>query len=286
VTTGRLLLVGTPIGNLEDMSPRAVRALSEASAIFCEDTRRTRQLLSALQIPAPSLVRLDQHTEASLAPRVAERVAAGEVVAVVTDAGMPTISDPGRRVVQEVAGRGLDVQVVPGPSAVSTALALSGMEAARYRFAGFLPRKGRDRAVAVAELAAEPDTVVIYEAPQRVARTVADLAAGCGPDRPVALARELTKRHEEVWRGTLGQAVGWLAASAEPPRGEWVLVVGPATPAAAGEPADEEILAALGSQPDRAAIARVAADLGVAKRRVYALAVASKKGDGHRATMP
>jgi 16S rRNA (cytidine1402-2'-O)-methyltransferase len=100
------------------------------------------------------------------------------------------------------------------------------------------------------------------------------------------LARELTKRHEEVWRGTLGQAVGWLAASAEPPRGEWVLVVGPATPAAAGEPADEEILAALGSQPDRAAIARVAADLGVAKRRVYALAVASKKGDGHRATMP
>src|SRR5579862_7591998 len=150
---GRLVVVGTPIGNLEDMSPRGVRALREATAIYCEDTRRTRALLSALGVPAPRLARLDAHTELSVAARAADEIEAGEVVALVSDAGMPCISDPGFLLVKEVAGRGLPTEVVPGPSSVSAALALSGLPASQYRFYGFLPRKGGDRAAALAAIA-------------------------------------------------------------------------------------------------------------------------------------
>jgi 16S rRNA (cytidine1402-2'-O)-methyltransferase len=280
---GRLVLVGTPIGNLDDLSPRGRRALAEADVIFCEDTRRTRKLLSAMAIPAPRLVRLDQHLEAAMAAPVLKEVAGGAIAVLVSDAGMPTISDPGYLVVRAVADAGHPVEVVPGPTAVSTALALSGLPASDYRFAGFLPRKGTDRAAAIDGVAASPVTTVVYESPHRVARTVADLAERCGPDRPVALARELTKLHEEVWRGALAGAVAWLAGADGQPRGEWVVVV-------AARPKDEhpveagldEIAGALAARlaegaDRRQAVAEVAASLGVAKRVVYDVAVSLKQ---------
>ena len=278
--SGRLVLVGTPIGNLDDMSPRAVKALGEADVIYCEDTRRVRALLSAMGVPAPRLVRLDQHNEADLAGQVTAAVESGLIAAVVSDAGMPTISDPGHRVVRAVAADGLAVEVVPGPSAVSTAIAVSGLPASRYRFVGFLPRRGRERADDLAALARDPDTTVIYESPHRVLRTLTDLAAACGAGRPVALARELTKLHEEVWRGTLGEAADKLRQAPESPRGEWVLVVGGMEPGADRDagPGEEDVRAALvrriAAGTDRKqAVAEVAAELRVPKRVVYNVAV-------------
>jgi 16S rRNA (cytidine1402-2'-O)-methyltransferase len=279
----RLVVVGTPIGNLEDMSPRAVRALREAGSIFCEDTRRTRKLLSALGVPAPRLVRLDRHTEQALVGAAVELIRSGRSVALVSDAGMPTISDPGSVLVKGVADAGLPAEVVPGPSAVTAALALSGLPAGQYRFAGFLPRKGRDRAEALAAVAADPATVVIYEAPLRVAATVSDLLGSGSGDRPVALARELTKLHEEVWRGPLGEAPAWLADRGEL-RGEWVIVLGPRPVAPAATVGDEEIsallMAKLAEGADRRqAVAEVTAELGLARRRVYEAAVALRARD-------
>lgn len=280
MSAGRLVIVGTPIGNLDDITPRAVQSLREADVIYCEDTRRTRRLLSAVGVPAPTLVRLDQHNEATLAPHIADTVETGTNAVLVTDAGMPTISDPGRIVVKEVAAKGLEIQGIPGPSAVSLALALSGFDASRYRFLGFPPRKGRARSDLMAEIAAEPGTVVVYESPNRVSRTLQDAVQSCGSARPVAVARELTKRHEEVWRGTLGDAVDWLASMSEEPRGEWVIVFGPAPVRAREEATDDEILAALRDADHldrRGAVAQVAILLQVPRRRVYDLAVAAKR---------
>lgn len=277
--SGRLVVVGTPIGNLEDMTPRATRALRESAVIYCEDTRRTRKLLSALGIPAPRLLRLDRHTEADLVEAAVGLITGGAVAALVTDAGMPTISDPGSLLVKAVAAAGLPTQVTPGPSAVSTALALSGLPAGEYRFTGFLPRKGKERRDALSRLSAEPAVVVMFEAANRVAATVADLLAVCGPERDLVAARELTKVHEEVWRGSLGAAVEWLAGIE--PRGEWVLMVGPRR--AADPPAADagDIEAALRTKLDggidrKQAVTEVAAELQIAKRVVYDAAVALK----------
>jgi 16S rRNA (cytidine1402-2'-O)-methyltransferase len=191
---------------------------------------------------------------------------------------MPGISDPGERVVQAAMAAGVAVEVVPGPSAVLTALVLSGLPAERFCFEGFLPRKGGKRSARLAALAAESRTTVVFESPQRVARTIDDLVAVCGPDRPFAAARELTKRHEEVWRGTLAAARAWVAGIE--PRGEWVLVVGGAPEVETG---DSEVLAALQGRLDAglsrsAAVADVAADLGVARGRVYKLALEGSSG--------
>jgi 16S rRNA (cytidine1402-2'-O)-methyltransferase len=276
---GRLVVVGTPIGNLEDMSPRAVRVLREATTIYCEDTRRTRALLSAIGVPAPRLARLDAHTERSVTGRVADEIAAGAVVALVSDAGMPTISDPGADVVAEVTGRGLAAEVVPGPSAVSAALALSGLPADRYAFVGFLPRKGRDRRQALADLANSPVTTVVYEAPNRVAATLTDISEACGGERRIALARELTKLHEEVWRGDLAGAVEWVTV--REPRGEYALVIAAAPPTPPAEVTPEDIAAALSARAGidrRAAVGEVATELGIPKRIVYDVAVALKHG--------
>jgi len=279
--TGRLVVVGTPIGNLEDLSPRALRTLREAATILCEDTRRTRKLLSALAVPAPRLVRVDQHTESSQVDAVVALVVEGATVVLVSDAGMPTISDPGHLVVKGVAAAGLPTEVVPGPCAVSAALALSGFPAAQYRFAGFLPRRGRDRHAALQAVADDAGAVVIYEAPNRVAATVSELAAVCGSDREVAAARELTKLHEEVWRGPLGEAARRLARADAETRGEWVLVIGPRPTPAPPTVGSAEIEAALrakleGGMDRRQAVAEVAAELGVAKRVAYEGAVALK----------
>ncbi|MCU1454049.1 MAG: hypothetical protein JWN46_2195 [Acidimicrobiales bacterium] len=270
---GRLLLVGTPIGNLGDLSPRAVEALASADLVCCEDTRRTGRLLQHAGVRAPALLTVNDHTEVRAIGDVLERLARGERVAVVSDAGMPGISDPGERLVRAAVDAGHVVEVVPGPSAAITALVVSGLSAGRFTFEGFLPRKGSGRTERLAAVAHEPRTVVLYEAPHRLARTLGDLAESCGGERRVVLARELTKLHEETWRGTLADAIERVAERA--PRGEYVLVLDGAPAAAA--PTDEVIAAALAAAlaagtSTRDAVTEVAEVLGVPRRRVYALA--------------
>ena len=270
---GALVVVGTPIGNLGDLSPRAVDALAGADVVACEDTRRTRALLSAAGVGGRRLMAVHEHNEAQRAAEIVALIGRGTRVALVTDAGMPGISDPGERVVAAVAAARHPVEVVPGPSALVTALVASGLPSERFVFEGFLPRKGSRRRRRLTALAAELRTAVLYEAPHRVQATVADLADACGADRPVVLARELTKLHEEVWRGTLGGAAEHVAATA--PRGEYVVVLGgaPEPPEASDADITEALEARIAAGDDRrAAVAGVASELDVAKRRVYELA--------------
>jgi 16S rRNA (cytidine1402-2'-O)-methyltransferase len=273
VTGGRLVVVATPIGNLGDLSPRAVEALARADAIVCEDSRRTGRLLEHAGVPRRRLIVANEHREAAAAEEVRRLLDQGATVAVVTDAGTPGISDPGERLVRAAILGDHDVEVVPGPTAAIAALVASGLPAARFVMEGFLPRKGRERSERLRELAGERRTVVLYEAPHRLARTLADLAAALGEDRQIALARELTKLHEEVWRGTLAEAVARVAEIE--PRGEHVLVIAGAS--APPAPSDQAVLDALSDHIDagedrRTAIDTVAVALGVPKRRVYALA--------------
>ncbi|MEO5679730.1 MAG: 16S rRNA (cytidine(1402)-2'-O)-methyltransferase [Acidimicrobiales bacterium] len=267
---GRLVLVATPIGNLGDLSPRAGQALAAADVVCCEDTRHSRKLLTAAGIRAERLVAVHEHNERAQAVAVVRWLAEGKVVAVVTDAGLPGISDPGERLVQAAAAAGHVVEVVPGPSAAVAGLVVSGLPTGRFCFEGFLPRKGAERARRVAAVAAEERTTVLFEAPHRLASTLGELAAACGPDRPCALARELTKLHEEVWRGTLAAAAA--RASEAVPRGEHVVVLGGAAPAATS---DEEVAAAVAEARAAGLSARDAANevaerLGVTRNRAYA----------------
>ena len=273
---GTLVLVGTPIGTLGDLAPRAAEALAAADVVCCEDTRRTGKLLSLAGIERRPFVVVNEHTEAREIPRLLARLARGERVAVVSDAGMPGVSDPGERLVAAAIAEGYPVEVVPGPSAALAALVVSGLPSGRFVFEGFLPRKGAARTERLAAVAGEPRTAVIFEAPHRVARTLADLVDACGPDRRVAVARELTKLHEEVWRGTLAGAAA-AAAQREPP-GEIVLVVegAPAT----APPDDDAVLAAVqaelaGGASARDAARAVADRLSVPRRRAYAIATAA-----------
>jgi 16S rRNA (cytidine1402-2'-O)-methyltransferase len=274
---GSVVLVGTPIGNLGDLSPRAVAALGSAEIVYCEDTRRTRALLAHAGITGARLRSLHQHNEHASVDRIVEEVGSGLRVALVSDAGMPGVSDPGRQVVAAVRAAGLAVSVVPGPSAAIAALVVSGMVTDRFCFEGFLPRSGAARRARIGRVVAEDRTVVLFEAPGRVAATLADLAAACGPERRVAVARELTKLHEEVWDGTLAQAVQWAGAGSL--RGEVVLVLEGAAGTPRADPDDAEVEAALARRLEagertRGAVDAVAAELGVARRRVYQLAVA------------
>jgi len=269
---GRLVVVGTPIGNLADLSPRAREALAGADLVACEDTRRTGRLLAAAGIERRPLVVVNDHTERRAAGDLVARARAGAVVALVTDAGMPGVSDPGEDVVAAFVAAGLPVEVVPGPTAATTALAASGLPTGRFVFEGFLPRKGSGRTARLAEVAAEQRTVVLYEAPHRAERTIADLVEACGPDRPVAIGRELTKLHEEWFRGDLAGAAVWLA---DEPKGEFVIVVGGAEPPA--DATDDDLRAALDAElaagsSTRDAVAAVVERYGVPKRRVYDLA--------------
>jgi 16S rRNA (cytidine1402-2'-O)-methyltransferase len=270
---GRLVLVATPIGNLGDLAPRAIEALAAADAVCCEDTRRTGRLLQHAGIRARELLVVNEHTEHDAAAAIVTRLGRGEVVAVVSDAGLPGISDPGERLVAAAVDAGFEVDVIPGPSAALTALVASGLPSGRFVFEGFLARKGSARTERLAAVAAERRTVVLFEAPHRLARTVADLAGACGRDRRVVIARELTKLHQELWRGTLAEAVAHTAEVE--PRGEHVLVLAgaPAPPDAT----DDVIVARLtharaAGASTRDAVDAVAADLGVSRRRVYALA--------------
>jgi 16S rRNA (cytidine1402-2'-O)-methyltransferase len=270
---GALVLVATPIGNLEDLAPRAVRTLAEADVVVCEDTRRTGRLLAAAGVAARRLLAVHDHNEARQVAGIVDLLRAGEVVAVVTDAGMPGISDPGERLVRAAASAGFEVRVVPGPSAAVSALAVSGMATGRYVFEGFLPRTGSGRRARLDALVGERRTIVLFEAPHRLARTLADLASVLGDERGVAVCRELTKLHEEVWRGTLAGARA--RAEGGEPRGEHVVVVDGAPAAEAAD--DDELVAAVDARRDhglstRDAVAEVAAAYGVPKRRVYDLA--------------
>jgi 16S rRNA (cytidine1402-2'-O)-methyltransferase len=272
--TGRLVLVSTPIGNLGDLPPRAVEALRSSALICCEDTRHSGKLLSHSGVSGVRLAVANEHTELQRIDEVLGVLASGHDVAVVTDAGTPGISDPGARLVRAVIDAGHPVSAVPGPAALVMALVISGFDTSRFVFDGFLPRSGRERAERLTEVASERRTTVLYEAPHRVARTVVDLAAACGAERRVALARELTKLHEEVWRGTLAEAT--IHLTEVDPRGEYVVVLqGAPVPAAAD---DQAILAALQQEladgvDRRTAIATVMATTGAAKRRVYDLAL-------------
>jgi 16S rRNA (cytidine1402-2'-O)-methyltransferase len=274
---GSLVVVGTPIGNLGDLSPRAVRAMAQADVIYCEDTRHSRKLLTHAGLTGKTLRSLHEHNEAERRDEVVGAVRSGATVALVSDAGMPGISDPGAVVVRAVAEAGLVVTVVPGPSAVLTALVASGLPSDRFCFEGFLPRSGRERRDALATLATETRTTVLFEAPGRVAATLADLAAVCGGGRPVSVSRELTKVHEEHWRGTLAEGGAWTAG--HPVRGEVVLVLGgsPDTPTEAV--GDEVLVAALherlaAGERTRGVVDDLASAFGVPRRRVYELALA------------
>ncbi len=272
--TGRLVLVATPIGNLGDLSPRAVEVLAGADVVACEDTRRTGKLMAHAGVSAPRLLVVNEHTEAAGADEIAQLVAGGNTVVLVTDAGTPAVSDPGSRVVEAVLDAGGEVEAVPGPSAALAALVVSGLPTGRFCFEGFLPRKGRHRADRIRELCQESRTMVLFEAPHRLARTLGDLASALGGDRAVAIVREQTKLHEEVWRGTLADAV--VRADGTEPRGEHVLVVaGCPDPA---PPSESQIRMALNERladglSRRDAAAAVADDLGVSRRAVYQMSL-------------
>ncbi len=269
---GCLVLVATPIGNLGDLAPRAREVLERADLICCEDTRRTRALLSAVGVGGGDrLLSLHGHNEADRLRRVGAAVADGATVAVVSDAGTPGISDPGSRLAAAVAEAGERVTTVPGPSSVVAALVVSGLPTDRFVVEGFLPRKGSERRRRVAALLADARTTVVLESPGRLAATLEELAA-VDPERPVSVARELTKVHEEVWRGSAAAAAA--AFGAREVRGEVVLVVGGSPdPGPAGDEAVEvAVRAALDEDPTagpRQVADLVAASLGVARRRAY-----------------
>jgi 16S rRNA (cytidine1402-2'-O)-methyltransferase len=272
VTAGALILVSTPIGNLGDLSPRAVETLRSADLIAAEDTRRTRALLSAAGVPAGNRLRaVHAHNERAEAAKIVDAVRAGKRVAYVSDAGTPGIADPGERLVRACLDAGLAVEAVPGPSALLAALVVSGLPASRFRFEGFLPRKGSARSERLAAIAASDSTVVLFESPHRVAATLADLRDACGPERQVAVARELSKVFEEVVRGPLGEVAS--AAMTAAARGEHVVIVAPA--ASRNVHVDDETLAdaavraLAGATSARDAAATVARELGVSRRRAY-----------------
>ena len=276
MTDGVLSVVATPIGNLGDLSPRAGEVLAAAPLILCEDTRRTRKLLAHLGITlgggGPRLIASHAHNERERIAEIVDAVAAGNRVALVSDAGTPAVSDPGQVIVDAVLAAGLKVEVVPGPSAVLSALVATGFGSDRFCFEGFLPRKGAERRDRLREIGRERRTTVLFEAPARVGATLRDLAAVCGGDRMAGVARELTKVHEEVDRGPIDE----LAARWEEPRkGEHVIVLAGSV-SVSEEPGDDEVRAAVSGHRARGASRRdaaaaAAADLGVSKKRAYEL---------------
>ena len=229
MSAGRLVVCPTPIGNLEDVTLRVLAALRDADVVACEDTRRTRVLLERYGVQA-SLISYHEHNERERAAELVERMREGAVVALVSDAGMPLVSDPGYVLVQGCVAAGLEVEVLPGPSAALAALVASALPSDAWRFAGFLPRKRS----ALVEVLASPETVVAFESPKRVAATLGVLA-GIDPERPVAVCRELTKVHEEVVRGSAAELAARYGDA--PPRGEVVLVIGGAPPRTGLDPA-------------------------------------------------
>ena len=277
--TGTLVLAGTPIGDPADAAPRLATELSTADVVAAEDTRRLRRLAQQLGVSLGGrVVSYFEGNEAARTPELAEQLAQGARVLLVTDAGMPSVSDPGYRLVAAAVERGVRVTAVPGPSAVLTALAVSGLPVDRFCFEGFLPRKAGERAARLREVAGERRTLVCFESPRRLAATLAAMAEAFGPERRAVVCRELTKTHEEVRRGTLAELAAW----AEPGvRGEITLVVAGA-PERSPEVAAEELARRVAAREDlgqrrKEAIADVAREAGVPKRAVFDAVVAAKR---------
>lgn len=274
---GRLLLAATPIGNPADASERLRAALREAGVVAVEDTRRLRYLTRALAVsPRGRVLSLYDTNEAARVPELLAALRQGQTVLVLTDAGTPGVSDPGYRVVRAAIDAGIAVQVLPGPSAVIAALVVSGLPVHRFCFEGFLARRAAERRRRIAELATDPRTLVLFEATHRLAATLRDLAASFGIDRPAAVCRELTKEHEEIRRGSLGDLAEW--AGADRPRGEMTLVVAGAPPPP--PPTHQALVDAVRALEEsgldrRAAIGQVATALGVSRRVVYQAMVAA-----------
>ena len=276
---GKLTLVGTPIGNLGDLSPRARRTLEEADFIAAEDTRVTLKLLNHFGITKP-LVSYYQHNKERSGERIVERILSGESCALVTDAGMPIVSDPGEDLAAACAQAGIEISCVPGPCAAVTALALSALPAGRFCFEGFLSTSKKSREEHLDSLRGEHRTMIFYEAPHKLQKTLSDLASAFGPERRVSLCRELTKLHEEVLRTTLGEAVRLYEA--EPPRGEFVLIVEGAPERAEERPTSEAALERVKyyrseGRSLKEAAKLAAADTGYSKNELYELAL-SRKG--------
>jgi 16S rRNA (cytidine1402-2'-O)-methyltransferase len=275
--TGVVVLAATPIGDVRDASPRLIAELVGADVIAAEDTRRLRRLLERLGIKTDA--RIMSYFEGNEARRTDDLVRAlgeGARVVVVSDAGMPSVSDPGYRIVTAAVEHGFRVTAVPGPSAVLTSLAVSGLPVDRFCFEGFLPRKASERGRRLSQLGTEPRTMIFFEAPHRAGATLSAMAVTFGADRRGAVCRELTKTHEEIRRGSLQELADWAASDV---RGEVTLVVGGATqPTADLEAAAEEALGlATGGMKLRAAAAQVAREQGLAKNALYELAVKMRR---------
>ncbi|MGE0765874.1 MAG: 16S rRNA (cytidine(1402)-2'-O)-methyltransferase [Hyphomicrobiaceae bacterium] len=270
-----LYLVATPIGNLGDITLRALAVLERADVVYCEDTRHSRTLLAHFGIDR-FLRAYHEHNADAERPRVLDELARGRIVALISDAGTPLVSDPGFKLVREAIAAGAHVTVIPGASSVISAVAVSGLPTDRFHFAGFLPSREGPRRSRLGELAGLPATLVLFEAPNRLAAALSDIAEVLGGQREVAVARELTKRFEEVRRGTAAELSIW--AEAEPPRGEIVILVGPSAP---HEPTDEEIESAISALMPATSVKdaakAVASRLGISRSRAYDIGLLIKK---------
>lgn len=277
---GQIVLAATPIGNMGDATIRLIDLLQHADVIAAEDTRRLHRLVSALKISTTGrIMSYHEHNEQARTPELLELVRGGATLLMVTDAGMPSVSDPGYRLVEAAAAEGIAVTAAPGPSAVLTALALSGLPTDRFCFEGFLPRKSGERAARLSELARETRTMVFFEAPHRLEPMLRALDTAFGSDRPAAVARELTKLHEQVLRGPLRDLLEWAETSEV--RGEIAVVVGGAGEAEPEAPEDHvgavNDLIAQGSRL-KDAVATVASDARISKRELYAAVLAARAG--------
>ena len=280
---GTLQVVATPIGNLADLSPRAQDALRGADVIAAEDTRRTLQLLQSIGISRP-LVSLFEHNEAQRVPQLLERLSAGATVVLVSDAGTPLLSDPGFELVREATRAGFEVRAIPGPSAITTALAAAGLPADRFCFEGFLPARAGERRAALAALAHAERTLVFFEAPHRIVATLTDMVAEFGPARQAVVARELTKVHESLYRGTLEELVTVSQRDENFARGEITLVVQGA-PRGEEQSVDPALLLRtvdilLKELPPPRAAAVAAQLTGATRAAAYAMATRKKTDEG------
>ncbi|MBZ9938052.1 16S rRNA (cytidine(1402)-2'-O)-methyltransferase [Mesorhizobium sp. BR1-1-16] len=276
---GGLYIVSTPIGNLRDITIRALQTLAAADIIACEDTRTTRVLLRHYGLSG-QLIAYHEHNAAEQRPRILEALEAGRSLALVSDAGTPLISDPGYRLVADVSAAGHPVIPIPGASAILAGLVAAALPTDAFFFAGFLPTRTVGRKKRIAALAAVPGTLVFYESPHRTAETLTDLAETLGPERPATMARELTKTFETHRRGTLGSLAAELAGEADP-KGEIVIMVGPPE-AGVAEPGDIDalLLRLLAGHPVKEAAQQAAAQTGLPRRDLYQRALALKESDG------
>jgi 16S rRNA (cytidine1402-2'-O)-methyltransferase len=275
--TGRIVLAGTPIGNALDASPRLIAALAQAEVIAAEDTRRLRDLARRLDVTiSGSVVALHDHNEQDRAADLAARAVAGATVLLVSDAGMPTVSDPGFRLVEAAVAAGVEVTVIPGPSAVLAALAVAGLPTDRFCFEGFLPRKDGERRAALAALTMEPRTMVFFEAPHRLTATLEAMVLAWGESRRASVSRELTKIYEETRRGGLGELAQW--ARAEQPRGEIVVTVAGRPPSAPALESlvDEALARVAAGERAKDAVADLAEASGTPRRTLYAAVLAAR----------